>query len=135
MTKMTKTEYFKAIKDMIMTAQGVDQETINDYASFIDLQISQIEQKAVKAKERAEKKKAEADPLYGAVRDYVIEANDFVSAAQIVEALKDSFEELSRQKVSARLSKGVNSGEYVKEERTVDGKRMMMYKLSNSMPA
>ena len=63
--KMTKKDYFNAIKEVIEETKCENKEEL---IYFIESQIASIDNKAEKAKERAEAKKAEGDALREAVK-------------------------------------------------------------------
>lgn len=119
--KITKKDMFERLRTLI--PEDADDRDI--LIEFIDLQIGQIDKKAEKAKERAEKIKAEGDELRAAVEGAL--TNEWQTISDIIEVIDD--ETVTRAKISARLSALVKAGIADKEQRTVDGKRAMHYKL------
>ena len=119
--KITKKDMFERLRTLI--PEDADDRDI--LIEFIDLQIGQIDKKAEKARERAEKIKAEGDELRAAVEGAL--TNEWQTISNIIEVIDD--ETATRAKISARLSALVKAGIADKEQRTVDGKRTMHYKL------
>ena len=101
--------------------------TANDIVTFAAKAQEQIAEKAKKAKEYAEKKKAKGDELKDAVASTLTE--EFQTREDILAAL-DAGEDVTIAKVGARLTSLVKAGIAVKEEmKTVTG-RKMSYKLA-----
>jgi len=122
--KMTKKDYFNAIKEII---EGTDSEIKGELIYFIESQIASIDNKAEKAKERAAAKKAEGDALRDAVKSVL--TNDLQTAEEILSQLDG--EELTVAKVRARLTQLVNLGEAEKADvKTEDNKTKKAYKLA-----
>ena len=96
-----------------------------DVQEFLKKQVEQIDAKAAKAKERAAKAKAEGDELTKAV-EAVITA-EFQTADAITEQV--DFEDVTKSKVVARLTKLVAAEKIVKEQiKTEDGRKVMAYR-------
>ena len=95
--KITKVQYFTQIAEVIENS-GV--ENANELIEFVNKQIEQIENKALKAKERAEKVKAEGDALRELVKSYLTE--EYVTADEITATINDP--EVTKAKVVNRLS-------------------------------
>ena len=121
--KITKTEYFEMIKNIVLQAK-VDNE--DELVEFIDHQVELIAAKAEKAKERAAKQKAEGDALREAVQAVLTDEFQVIDdiAAQI------DGEDITKAKVTARLTQLVKSGIAVKEQTKVDSRKVMAYKLA-----
>ena len=117
--KVTKKDYFEAIKGVISGMETVGEYPVADVVAFIDKSIEQIDTKAAKAAET----KAEGDALRAVVFEKVTETAQ--TADEITAAIGDV--EVSRAKVIARLTQLVKSGEVVKEQVTVDGRKVMGY--------
>ena len=117
--KKTKAMYFAELREMV--ENWVDKEDQDDLLEFIDKQIEALDKRKAAAAVRAEKKKAESDAMTEAILGQI--GADLITVDEIVDAL-DS-EEVTRNKVTARLGKLVKAGliekEYVK---TDEGKRM-----------
>lgn len=95
--KITKVQYFTQIAEVIENS-GI--ENANELIDFVNKQIEQIENKALKAKERAEKVKAEGDALRELVKSYLTE--EYVTADEITATINDP--EVTKAKVVNRLS-------------------------------
>lgn len=123
--KITKTEYFEMIKAELVNIEGKE-----DLIAFVDTQIEQIAAKAQKAKERAAEKKADGDELRESVRQVL------TSEYQNIDAIMGSLEEtgldmtdISRAKVSARLTQLVKAGMVEKEQQKAGDRKTMHYRL------
>lgn len=102
---MTKTEYFGQIREILTQTEGTD-----ELIEFVDAQIAAIATRAEKAKEYKAKKRAE-DPIYDAVLEVL--TNKIMTADEITAAVNDIVEdedEVSKQKVVARLTKAIAGG-------------------------
>ncbi len=122
--KMTKKDYFNAIKEIIETTES---ENKGELIYFIESQIASIDNKAEKAKERAAAKKAQGDALREAVKSVL--TDELQTADEICSQIDG--EELTVAKVRARLTQLVNLGEASKEDiKTEDGKTKKAYKIA-----
>lgn len=132
---MTKKENFHVIIDVLNEAQsqGIELEEGYSYEELRDMvynEILNIEKKAQKAKERAAEKKEKGDDL----RDKVLELvprDSTISVDDIVNALSETEENITRNKVINRLTqlgeKGTN--QITKEETVGDRKnRITVYR-------
>lgn len=122
--KKTKAMYFAELREMVLAAVE-DQAQQDELVEFIDKQIETLEKRKVAAAERAEKKKAESDAMTDAILAQI--GDELITVDEIVVAL-DS-EEVTRNKVTARLGKLVKAGTIVKEAVKVDGNKRMAYRL------
>lgn len=118
--KVTKKMKFEG---MIAYFKGEETElTEADFIQFCQEQIADLDKKAAKAKERAAAKKAEADELTEVV--FGVLTDEYQTIAQIAEAvalaLPEGAEEVSAQKITARLTKLVKAGDVEKEQVTVE---------------
>ena len=121
--KKTKKEFFTELKEIVMAAQ-LDEEKEVMYLDFIDKQIASIDKRAETAKARAEEKKVASDALTDAIYDLVTDEPKTVE--DIVGEIDD--EEVTRNKVTARLGKLVKSGLVKKETVKIEGVgRRMVY--------
>lgn len=123
MEKITKREMFEAIKGLAESGALHMQdfnEAISDsaVAEFCENEISLLDKKAVKAKERAATKKAEGDELTDAVRA-AMSAEEFEPIADIAARIEG--EDVTVAKVQYRLTQLVKNGEAEKEQITVPG--------------
>ena len=123
--KITKAEYFGMIKDVVA---GSDVENAQELMDFIDKQVALITSKAEKAKARAAKQKAEGDELRDAVQAVL------TGELQVIDEIvaQVDFEDVTKAKVTARLTQLVNAGIAVKEQQKVDSRKVMAYKLADT---
>lgn len=128
--KKTKAMYFAELREMVLAAVE-DQAQQDELVEFIDKQIETLEKRKVAAAERAEKKKAESDAMTDAILAQI--GDELITVDEIVVAL-DS-EEVTRNKVTARLGKLVKAGMIVKEAVKVDGNKRMAYRLATDADA
>ena len=120
--KITKVDMFNAIADFIA---NTDWERKDEAIEFIEKQIDQLKAKAEKAKSRAEEKKIEGDELREAV------ANALTNEPQTIDAITTTIAEIfdvTKAKVTARLTQLVKLGEATKEQVKIDGRKIMVYK-------
>ena len=131
--KTTKREYFTMLREIVAgmveydTVPAVDNPA--ELIEFIDRSILELDKKAERAKERAEKKKEADDELLLKVESALTE--DFRSAEQIMEDLED-VEDLTKQKVVARLTKLVNADRAQKKTIKEDKRKIMGYASINA---
>ena len=128
--KKTKAMYFAELREMVLAAVE-DQAQQDELVEFIDKQIETLEKRKVAAAERAEKKKAESDAMTDAILAQI--GDELITVDEIVIAL-DS-EEVTRNKVTARLGKLVKAGTIVKEAVKVEGNKRMAYRLATDADA
>lgn len=122
--KKTKTMYFEELRAMV---EGwVDKEDQEELLEFIDKQIETLVKRKVAAAERAAKKKVESDALTDEI--YSLIGEDLITVDEIVVALDN--EEVTRNKVTARLGKLVKAGQITKEPIKVEGNKRMAYRLA-----
>lgn len=123
--KITKAEYFGMIKDVVA---GSDVENAQELMDFIDRQVKLIASKAEKAKARAAKQKAKGDELREAVQAVL------TGELQVIDEIvaQVDFEDVTKAKVTARLTQLVNAGIAVKEQQKVDSRKVMAYKLADT---
>lgn len=130
-TKVTKKNVlnvlYTLIEDGFEAKDGDVTVTAEDLRNYIDTTLDQLNAKNEKAKERAAKKRAEGDELLVAVEDALTEeyqTGDEVTA-QLVKA---GYEDVTRPKVTARLTKLIHAGKAHKAEaKTEEGKKVMVY--------
>lgn len=128
-TKITKKDFFAAIRTMVEGADAVNTIPADKVLEFIDTQVAQIDAKAAKAKERAGEKKAEGDALRAEVAAHI--TAEFQTADDIT-ALVEGFEDITKAKVVARLTQLVNAGTVAKEQVKVGDRKVMAYKLADA---
>lgn len=117
MEKITKREMFEAIKETFETgACKYDADTV---MAFCDREIANLDAKAVKARERAAAKKAEADALMGQVEDAL--TGEFQTIADIAAAVSAVNADATVSRVTYRLTKLVEAGIAEKTDVSVPG--------------
>ena len=120
--KITKVDMFNAIADFIA---NTDWERKDEAIESIEKQIDQLKANAETAKSRAEEKKIEGDELREAV------ANALTNEPQTIDAITTTVAEsfdVTKAKVTARLTQLVKLGEATKEQVKIDGRKIMVYK-------
>ena len=123
--KMTKAMYFAELREMVLnTVEDVEKQ--DELLAFIDKETAILEKRKVAAANRAEKKRAESDALTDAI--FACITDKLATVDEIVLAL--DAEDVTRNKVTARLGKLVKAGTIVKEAVRVDGNKRMAYRLA-----
>ena len=139
MEKMTKRNVYEALINLgttgnlvYSTDEGEVVVTGEALVAFAENEISLLDKKAVKAKERAATKRAEGDELTAAVKA-VMSTEDFEPIAEIAARIEG--EDVTVAKVTYRLTQLVKNGEAEKQELTIAGgegqkaRKSMAYKL------
>lgn len=123
MEKITKKQSYEMLLDIVSNS---DVELKGEMVEFINKEIATIDSRAEKAKERAAAKREAGDELREAVK--AVLTSDLQTADTILSQLDG--EELTKQKVIARLTQLVNAGIATKEDvKTEDNKTVKAYKL------
>lgn len=117
--KMTKIDYFEQLAGIV---EASDVENKEDILKFIQGSIETLENRKRAAQERAEKKKNEPDELADAVKAVLSE--ELQTADDIAAQIEG--EDVTKQKVVARLTKMVNAGTVRKDSVKTDDKRKVM---------
>ena len=117
--KMTKVDYFEQLAGIV---EASDVENKEDILKFIQGSIETLENRKKAAQERAEKKKNEPDELADAVKAVLSE--ELQTADDIAAQIEG--EDVTKQKVVARLTKMVNAGTVRKDSIKTDDKRKVM---------
>ena len=117
--KMTKIDCFEQLAG-IVEASDVDNK--EDILKFIQGSIETLENRKRAAQERAEKKKNEPDELADAVK--AVLSGELQTADDIAAQIEG--EDVTKQKVVARLTKMVNAGTVRKDSVKTDDKRKVM---------
>ena len=120
--KITKVDMFNAIADFIADS---DWERKDEAIEFIEKQIDQLKAKAEKAKSRAEAKKVEGDALREIVAEVLTNEPQTIDA--ITASVAENCSDVTKAKVTARLTQLVNLGEATKKQVKVDGRKIMVY--------
>ena len=116
MEKITKREMFEAIKETFETGKCKYDAAV--VTAFCDKEISSLDSKAAKAKERAAAKKAEADVLMGQVEAAL--TDEYQVIADIAAAVAAENADATVSKVTFRLTKLVESGVAEKTQVTIE---------------
>ena len=117
--KMTKIECFEQLAGIV---EASDVENKEDILKFIQGSIETLENRKRAAQERAEKKKNEPDELADAVKAVLSE--ELQTADDIAAQIEG--DDVTKQKVVARLTKMVNAGIVRKDSVKTDDKRKVM---------
>lgn len=117
--KMTKIECFEQLAGIV---EASDVENKEDILKFIQSSIETLENRKRAAQERAEKKKNEPDELADAVK--AVLSGELQTADDIAAQIEG--EDVTKQKVVARLTKMVNAGIVRKDSVKTDDKRKVM---------
>ena len=118
-TKITKRDNLDALTALLTAAQnanitGFDYDALNTYVTN---EIGLLNKKAAAAKARAEKTKAEGDALRDEVYGLLNDA-EFTPIASLVAAINR--EDVTAQKITARLTQLVKLGKVEKSELTIE---------------
>ena len=95
--KVTKKEYYAMLKEIV---EGADVDNQVELVEFIDKQITLLENKAAKAKEKAAEKRAEGDELRATVEAAL--TDEYQTIAAITEQIEG--EDVTKAKITARLT-------------------------------
>ena len=120
--KMTKAMWLEEIKGVV---EAADYENKEGAIEFINKQIETLAAKAAKAKEKAAKAKAEGDELRAIVEGIL--TADAQPIDDIVAQIEG--EDVTKAKVTARLTALVNAGIAKKEPVKVGSRKVMAYSL------
>ena len=121
--KMTKAMWFEAIKALV---EASDAEQKDEMVAFIDKQVELLAGKAEKAKERAAAKKVAGDELREVVKSLLTDELQVID--EIVAQIEG--EDVTKSKVTARLTQLVKAGIAVKEAKMIEKRKVMAYKLA-----
>jgi FixJ family two-component response regulator len=120
--KMTKAMWLEEIKGVV---EAADYENKEGAIDFINKQIEALAAKAEKAKEKAAKAKAEGDELRAIVEGIL--TADAQPIDDIVAQIEG--EDVTKAKVTARLTALVNAGIAKKEPVKAGSRKIMAYSL------
>lgn len=124
--KKTKAMYFAELREMVLAAVE-DEAQQAELVEFIDKQVETLDKRKAAAADRAAKKRAESDALTDEI--FALIGNEPMTVDEIVLALDN--EEVTRNKVTARLGKLVKAGSIVKETVKVEGNKRMAYRIAD----
>lgn len=121
--KVTKRDYYEMLKEIVLNANV---EGATELVEFIDKQVGLIDSKAEKAKARNAEKKANGDELREVVQSVL--TDEFQTIDAIVAQIEG--EEITKAKVTARLTSLVNNGIAEKADvKDDEGRKLKAYKL------
>ena len=123
--KVTQKELFGQVIAIVEGAD-VDAAVKAELVAFLNKKVDQIDAKAAKAKEKAAEAKVKGDEL----RDIV--ASLLTDEVQTIDAIlaQVDFPEVTKAKVTARLTQLVKAGVAAKETVAVDSRKLTAYKLA-----
>lgn len=121
---MTKKELFEAAIEIVTNSDYEDKDEI---VEFFIKEIDKIEARAEKAAERAAKRKAEGDALRETVKEAL--TDEYQTIDEIVAKIDD--EEVTKAKVTARLTQLCSLGEAEKDTEKVESRKLTVYRLAN----
>ncbi len=126
-TKMTKAMYLTELRKIV--EENVADEMQTELIDFINRELASIEKRREAAARRAEKKRAESDALTDAI--FAELGEEPMTLDEIMERFADN-EEVTKNKVSARLGKLVKAGKVEKEPVKIEGvsHKRMSYRLA-----
>ena len=123
--KKTKREMFLEMAEM---------EANLPYRDFLMEQVEQLDRRNEKAKERKAQKAKESDAMREAIAALLTE--NLQTAAELTSQLEDTYPEISRAKVTARMKLLIEEGIAGKMQvKTEDGRRVMAYCVASALPA
>ena len=121
--KVTKRDYYEMLKEIVLNANV---EGASELVEFIDKQVGLIDAKAEKAKARNAEKKANGDELREVVQSVL--TDEFQTIDAIVAQIEG--EEITKAKVTARLTSLVNNGIAEKADvKDDEGRKLKAYRL------
>ena len=124
--KMTKVEMFENIRGYL---NGNEMScSVDEAVEFIDKQIEQLAAKAAKAKYRAAAKRADGDALRETVFQCVDAKPKTIDeiTADVIDIAEDA-SDITKAKVTARLTQLVKNGSVVKEQTKIGTRKIMTY--------
>ena len=137
-TKLTKKDFYAALKEMVEGVEMVGEIPAEEVLAFIDKTVAQIDSKAAKAKEKAAEKAERGDKLYEVVVSALtgeLQTIDAITATVEVMAVEvediDDIE-ITKAKVTARLTQAVRNGVAQKEQVKAGSRKIMSYALKTT---
>jgi DNA-binding Lrp family transcriptional regulator len=138
-TKITKAMVLEVIRAAAENGSISGEVTVNDKViaitgedviNYVDKTVEQLNAKAAKAKERAAEKRAEGDALRNAVQAVLTDAPQTID--DIAGQVEVENVEITKAKVTARLTQLIKAGIATKEQAKVGDRKVMTYKLVGS---
>lgn len=128
MEKMTKRDCLNALYEIVV---NTDVENGDVLMGYIEKELAQLDKRRDAAAKRAEKKKEASDALTEEIYGLLTETP--MTIDEIVLALDN--EDVTTNKVAARLGKLIKADRVVKEAVRVDKRRKMAYRLAVEVEA
>ena len=138
-TKITKAMVLEVIRTAAENGSISGEVTVNDKVvaitsedviNYVDKTVEQLNAKAAKAKERAAEKRAEGDVLRNAVQAVLTDTPQTID--DIAGQVEVENVEITKAKVTARLTQLIKAGIATKEQAKVGDRKVMTYKLVGS---
>lgn len=126
--KMTKRDCLNALYDIVVNANVENGDALMEY---IEKELAQLDKRKDAAAKRAEKKKEASDALTEEIYGLLTDAPKTID--EIVLALDN--EDVTTNKVAARLGKLIKADRVVKEAVRVEKRRKMAYRLAAEVEA
>lgn len=126
--KMTKRDCLNALYEIVVNTDVENGDTLME---FIEKELAQLDKRRDAAAKRAEKKKEASDALTEEIYGLLTETP--MTIDEIVLALDT--EDVTTNKVAARLGKLIKADRVVKEAVRVDKRRKMAYRLAGEAEA
>lgn len=133
--KLTKKDFFAALRLMVENMDMVGEIPADEVLAFIDKSVSQIDNKAAKAREKASEKRVAGDRLYEIVVSVLtseLQTIDVITAA-VENAIGDENIEVTKAKVTARLTQAFKNDIANKEQVKNGSRRVVAYVLKNEV--
>ena len=128
--RVTKKMVLEAVRKV--AEDGVDfgaEVTTDDVIAYVDTTIAQLDAKNAKAKERAAEKKADGDALRTAVKAVLTDELQTIDEITTKVVATGEFEDLTKSKVTARLTQLKKAGEIYNADVKVDTRKVKGYAL------
>ena len=126
--KITKIDKFDAAIAVLKEADAFGS------VEFLEEEKERYLARQAKAKERNAKKKSETDKMVEVVEEVMKQFSEPVTRTEVTEAViaadVEGIVDVTEAKVGNRLTKLVKAGKVVKESKTIDKKRKMVYVLA-----
>ena len=134
--KLTKKDFYAALRGMVEGIEMVGEIPADEVLAFIDKSVAQLDSKAAKAKEKAAEKAEKGDKLYEVVVSALtneLQAIDAITATVegIVAETDMEDMEITKAKVTARLTQAFKNGVATKEQIKVGSRKVMSYALKD----
>lgn len=126
MVKLTKKDKYAMLLEVLAGAE-VEVSEKEMLTEFVNKEVEAIDKKAEKAKGRTREKKE--DLMKNAVLA-ALSADEARLGGDVLADVLVDFEDATQAKVTARLSALVKEGLAVKDQVTVEGRRLVTYKLA-----